>query len=162
MIAASVAFWSAFHSQQNSALVGIRTYGDVYGVLRHSLLETMLAMPTQEVWMRPLECPRRHDRASGPVYQPSYTLWIIGMPRNQDVEVIGQADQATVEHPVRRAGQRDAIGQDIGPFRLNRPYVRCIDFGASPAVDELQASDCTALVVGLYDEAAEQSITDNP
>lgn len=83
------------------------------------------------------------------------------MPRNQDVEIIGQGDQATIEHPVRRAGQRDAIGQDIGSFRLDGPYVRGIDFGASSAVDELQASDSAALVIGLDDKTAKQSVPNN-
>ena len=89
--------------------------------------------------MRPLECPYRHDRSTSPIDKPSNAVWIVGMPGNLNVEVIEKADQAAIEHPMRGAGQSDTIGQDIGPFRLNRPYVDCIDFGASSVVDGPQA-----------------------
>lgn len=89
--------------------------------------------------MRPLESPRRHDRLTKSIDRHLNAVWIVGVSRNRDVAVIGNADEATIKHPVRRAAQSDTIGQDIGPFRLNRPYVCGIVFGASSAVDELQA-----------------------
>lgn len=53
-----------------------------------SLLKAMLAMPTQEVWMRTLERPLRDDDASAPVDASTHTIRIVGVPLHQHVELV--------------------------------------------------------------------------
>ena len=50
--------------------------------------------------MWPLERSGRYNRPAGRIEQPSNTLDIIGLPRDQDLEIIGDTDQTSIEHPM--------------------------------------------------------------
>lgn len=71
--------------------------------------------------MWPLERPGRHDRPSRLVDQALDASRIVRLPRNQDLELIRQADQPAVKHPVRRAREGNAIAENIGATCLHGP-----------------------------------------
>lgn len=61
------------------------------------MLETVLAMPGQEMRVRPFTRPGRSQCAAALVDDRSDAVDIVSLPGNQDLEIVLQADQAAVE-----------------------------------------------------------------
>jgi hypothetical protein len=70
---------------------------------------------------------------------------IVYLPRNENPQVIGQAEQAAVEHPMHGAGKGNSVADDIGTIRFDRTDMGRGDFGAPLTVDQSKAADRTAL-----------------
>ena len=80
-----------------------------------SRLETILPVPVQKGRMRPVARRQRANHLAGVVDQALHAIAVIHVPRDDDVEIIAEANQPAIKHPMRRAGQRHAIVDDIGP-----------------------------------------------
>jgi hypothetical protein len=59
-------------------------------------------MPLQEARVRAFELSAVRKRAARFVYEPLHALEIIDLPRDQDFQIVGEADQSAIEHPMRR------------------------------------------------------------
>lgn len=70
---------------------------------RELVLEAVLAMPGEELRMRPLGLAPRHQRLARGIDHCGDARRIIDLPRHQDLELVGQANQPPVKDPVRRA-----------------------------------------------------------
>lgn len=70
------------------------------------MLEAILAMPGEEGRMRSLSFARGRHRLAGAVDDRLHAGQVVDLPRDHDVEIVRQTDQPPIEHPVRRARQR--------------------------------------------------------
>src|SRR3954447_1295283 len=84
---------------------------------------------------------------------------VIDLPRHENLQVVCEADQASVKHPVSCPGERDTIGEDVRSLTFDRSYMRRLDFGATAAVDELESRNGAAAVVSVEHPAPENAIT---
>ncbi len=80
--------------------------------------------------------PRR-KRATGLVNYRSYPLWIVSLPGDQYLQIVGQANKTTIKHPMCRARQSDPIADDIWPARFHWPDMCRSDFRPPSSIDEL-------------------------
>src|SRR4051812_46534159 len=64
-----------------------------------SRFEAVLAMPLQKMMVRLISSPERSQNATGLVDHGLYAGCIIDMPRNQDLVIVSDADQAAIKHP---------------------------------------------------------------
>lgn len=94
--------WSTCAQSKESAYLSIVSK-PISNRVRTSLLKAILTMPLKKMRMWPRRRPRRYDRSACLVDQTSYALRIIRLPRNQDVQIISEADETAIEHPMRRA-----------------------------------------------------------
>ena len=83
------------------------------------------------------------------------------MARDQYFQIIGQANQTSVKHPMCGTGQSDPVAHDVRPICLHGPDVRRRDFCAPHSVDELQSGNGAALIIGAQHDAAKNSIAQN-
>lgn len=127
-----------------------------------SVLETVLAMPLQEMGMRPLQRALRRKRPAAPVDQGADTVLVIGLARDEDLHIIPKADQPAVEHPMRRAGQGEPIADDVRTVLLDRSDMGGVDLRPPAAIDQAEPGDGAALIIGPQDDLAENAIADNP
>lgn len=67
-------------------------------------LEAMLPMPSEKRRMRPQRQPLGRERLPGFVDDSLHAQAVVDLARDQDVEIVRQADQPAVEHPMRGAG----------------------------------------------------------
>lgn len=63
--------------------------------------------------------------------------------------VFGHRDQPTVEHPVQRARQGEAVAGGIAAVAVHGADVGGLNFRPAPAVTQLQAGHGAAIVIGL-------------
>jgi hypothetical protein len=56
------------------------------------LLETVLTMPLKKMRMRSVRLSQWRKRAPRLVYKRTHSVLVIRLPRNQDLQVVGQAD----------------------------------------------------------------------
>lgn len=94
-------------------------------------------MPLQETRVRALVRIGWRKGPSGPVHKAAYAVRVVGVTGYEDVEIVGKGDQAAIEHPVRRSGKRDAVVDDVGSIRLDRPDMGSVDLGTAAAIDQL-------------------------
>lgn len=82
-----------------------------------SMLEAMLAVPPNELWMRPISLSLWHQYSAGGIDDRSDAVGIVRLPRNDDPHVVVQPDQTAIEHPMRDqspSGKRQfALATDI-------------------------------------------------
>ena len=102
-----------------------------------SVLEAVLAMPLEEMPMGSVMRPKRQVCSHASVNQPVYAGGIIHLPRHKDVEIIGQADQSAIEHPMYGSGKSDAILDGVRPIRLDGSNMSRFDLRSSAAIDQL-------------------------
>ena len=102
-----------------------------------SVLEAVLAMPFQEMRMGALKRAAGRKRAGGFVDEGPNAFWVIDLPRNHNFELVRQADQPTIEHPVRCGGEGDPIADDIRPVRFDRSDMRSGDSARPPPLMSL-------------------------
>jgi len=58
-----------------------------------------------------------------------------------------------------RSGKSDPVTDDIGTVRLHRPDMSRVDFGATKPINQLEAANCTALVIRTQNVPTKNSIT---
>lgn len=78
-----------------------------------------------------------------------------------DVELVGEGDEATVEHPVDGAGESEAVGDAVGAVGLDRLDMGGFDLSSAVAVDQLQAGDRAAAVIGLEHALPESAVAND-
>jgi hypothetical protein len=88
--------------------------------------------------MRAFERSPRFERATGLIDEGAYAIRIIDLSGDQDSEVVRQADQSAVEHPVRSAGEGNPIADDIGTVRVDRSDMGGVDLCATTPIDQLE------------------------
>ncbi len=103
--------------------------------------------------MRSVRGTGRRQRAAAAVDEGPNTIRIVSLSRDENLEIIGEADQSAVEHPMRRAREREAVADNVRAARFDRPDMRGIDLGATATIDELQPADRAALVIGRLEGA---------
>ena len=87
----------------------LRVNRTVLPSLGRSKLEAIIPVPLKKARMRLLKKPGWHNRSACLVDQTPNALRVVRLPRYQDIQIIRKADEATIEHPMRRTGQRDTI-----------------------------------------------------
>lgn len=112
--------------------------------------------------MRAFQRPLGPMRLAGLVDEAPDAVLIIGLPRDQDRQVVSQADQPAIEHPMRRAGEGNPVADDIGTVRLDRPDMRGGDLRPPATIDQPQPRDRAALIIGPQDHLAENPVADDP
>ena len=105
----------------------------------------MLAMPTEECCIGSVADDVGKASPSVRIQNLANAVDVIDVVGQQDALVVRHRQQATVEHPVHRAGQRQAVLHDIRPLGFDRFDVRGFDFRAPAAVDELKPRERAAL-----------------
>src|SRR3954453_10251198 len=65
-----------------------------------SLLETVRPMPSKIARVGPMRRVAGPGRSPRPVDQAPHAFNVVDLPRHQHVQLIRQADEPTVEHPV--------------------------------------------------------------
>jgi hypothetical protein len=122
----------------NPTTMGFAALYPSYSLLfKYSLLKAMLAVPLSKMWVRPIRWSSWLKRTTGLVDDGSNSVGIVRLARDQYFQIIGQADQTTVEHPMSGTRQSDPIAHDVRPVCLHWPNVRRRDFCAPHSVDEL-------------------------
>ena len=83
---------------------------------------------------------------------------VIDLVGHQNAPVVGHGQQASVEHPMHRAGQRKSILDNVWSLGAYRFDMRSFDLGSAPAVDELKSSKRAAAIIGLEHNRSENAI----
>jgi hypothetical protein len=91
-----------------------------------------------------------------------YSLWVICLPRDQYRQIVGQANETTIKHPMRGTGKGDSIAHNVWTACFHRPDMCGRDFCPTSSVDEFQPRDSAALVIGSQYNATEDAITQYP
>lgn len=94
--------------------------------------------------------------------QPAQAFVIVDMARDEDREVVAKRDQPAIEHPVRGTRKGEAVVHAVGAVRRDGADMRGGDFGTAAAIDEFEAGDRAALVVGRDNGGAENAVADDP
>ena len=103
----------------------------------------------------------------GPVRRKCLARWIdhrlnaapiIHLPRNENIQLVGEADEPSVEHPMQSTTKGYAILHAIRATFLDWPDMGCFGFSPSPAIDKLPPGDGAAAVIGSENSAPEQLI----
>lgn len=111
--------------------------------------------------MRSVRGTRRCQRTAVAVDEGSNAIRVVSLSRDENLEIIGEADQSAVEHPMRCSRQCEAVADNVGAARFDRPDMRGIDLGAAATIDELQSTDRAALVIGTQHHAAKDAVTED-
>lgn len=111
--------------------------------------------------MRPVRDPLRQGGAAALVDEASHALDIVDLPRDENFKIVGQADEAAVEHPMRGARQGDSVLDDIRSAMLHRPDMGGIDLGAPTAIDEFQTGHRATRIVGARNDLAAGMLVDS-
>ena len=73
---------------------------------------------------------------AGLVDKRTHGIGVIRLPRNKNLQIVCQADQSAVKHPMRCPRKRDSVVHDIGTARLNGTNVGRVDFRTTATVNE--------------------------
>ena len=126
------------------------------------MLEAVIAMPTQKMWMRPFRTARGWKRATRLVYECAHGLLIIDLTRNHNFQIVGQRDESAIKHPVGGTGKRYSITDNIGAAFLDWTDMRSIHLCTTAAVDKSKPCDGATLVICAQDNASKNTIPDDP
>src|ERR1700722_6258030 len=78
---------------------------------------------------------------------------------DQETIVVGQGYEVAIKQPVRGSGQCQAVLDNIGSARRDRPDVRGLRFRLAPAVHHPQSRHRATIVIGVTDLSPEISVT---
>ncbi|ADP72355.1 hypothetical protein Rvan_3156 [Rhodomicrobium vannielii ATCC 17100] len=101
------------------------------------MLETVFPVPVQEMRMGAIGKSCWWVSPTAFVYEGTNAVDVIYLARHQYFEVVGKTDQATIEHPMRSPGKRNAVINNIRTVVFDRPNMGSINFGPAAAVDQL-------------------------
>ena len=62
---------------------------------------------------------RSGDSPAGLVDRTPDTVWIIGLPRDGNIEIVGEIDQSFVGIKWAVPDRRNVVGEDVGPLGLD-------------------------------------------
>ena len=79
---------------------------------------------------------------------------------DQDLVVVTDREEASVEHPVDRPGERDAVPDRVRTVVLDRLDVRRLDLWAAAAVADAETGECARVAVGASNRVAERLVTE--
>lgn len=85
---------------------------------------------------------------------------IVGLAGYQDLEIIVEADQAPIEHPMRGVRGLQPVLDGIRTIRLDRADMGRVDLRSPAAIDELEAGHRTTRVMGAKLDPAKDAIPD--
>lgn len=105
------------------------------------MLKAVLSVPRQEGRVRTVEGADGGQSATGSVDHCAQAVRVIRLTRNKDFEVVREADQPAIKHPMHGARWCQPIGHDVGTIRLYRPDVCGLGFSAAAAVDDPKPGD---------------------
>jgi len=108
-----------------------------------------------------VRCPARRKSVPCPVDDRSHSIQIICLARDQYLQIIREADETTIKHPMCGAGKSNPIADDVRPVCLDGSYVSRRDLRAPHPIDELEAGDGATLIVGAEDDTAKHSVAQN-
>jgi hypothetical protein len=60
----------------------------------------------------------RHDRFSGSIDEGLDAVVVVCVTRNQNLEIVRQADKAAIEHPVCSSEKRNAVRKNVRAARF--------------------------------------------
>lgn len=86
------------------------------------------------------------------------SLNIVGVPRYQNLPIIGKTNQATIKHPMHRPRERDAVAHDIRPIFLNRSNMSCRNLCSTIPIYQLEATDRASIRVRSQDVPTENPV----
>ena len=115
-------------------------------------------MPLKKMGMRPFQHPARCVCATVLVDQGPHAFLIINSPRYQNLQVVRESDQSSIEHPVCRARKCQTVADDVRAVLLDRSDMGGIDFSAAAAVYQPKSCYRTSLTVGSQDGPAEDPV----
>src|SRR3954463_8443661 len=101
---------------------GMQGEGSAFGP--RSRFEAVLAVPLQEMSVGLIGCAGRGQNAPGLVDDGAHAGCVVDLPRDQDLMIVRDADQAAVKHPMRSPREGNSVADDVRPIGLNRSYVR--------------------------------------
>ena len=81
------------------------------------------------------------------------------MPRDHYIEIVREANQPPIKHPMNGTREGDAVLDGIRSVLFNWLDMRRLDFSSSAAVDELEPGQCTSFVIRIKDMMAENPIS---
>lgn len=113
------------------------------------MLETILAMPRQKRRMRTFSFVSGCHRLAGLIDDRLNAGPIVDLPRDHDVEIIRQPNQPAIEHPVRRARQRQPVADAVGPTMLDGSDMRRLGLRPATTVDQLPPRHRTAFAISF-------------
>ncbi len=96
-------------------------------------------------------------KTSAGVNKPSHSVWH-AVTGHQIRQVVVDRDQASIEHPMHRAAQRDPISHRVRATIGDWSDVRSLDLRTTSAIDDLEASNSTGVLVDGLDSHSECSI----
>src|SRR3954462_8251601 len=101
------------------------------------LLEAMFSMPFEEMRMGAVGHSRWRERMTGFVDDRPNLLRIIRLPRDPYLQIVSQANETTIKHPMRCAGKSDPIADNIRPTRFHGSNMCGRNFRPTSPIDEL-------------------------
>ena len=81
--------------------------------------------------MRTFPGTRWRQNAAGLVDHSPHAVLVVDVARDQNLQIVGDADQTTVEHPMGRSGKRKPVAHNVWTIGLDRADMR--RFGLCPA-----------------------------
>src|SRR5262245_6908678 len=106
-----------------------------------SVLETVLTMPLQEMRMWTIHASQWGKSETRVMDERSHTLVVVHLPGNQDLQIICQADQPSIKHPMRCSRQRNPVADDVGAASFDGADMRRSDLSTATPIDELEPSN---------------------
>ncbi len=79
------------------------------------------------MWMRSLTDTLWNDCSASLVEEHLDAFWIIRLSRDQNLQIIGEGNQSSIEHPVHGSGKGHAIRQNIWSVGFDRADMRRVD-----------------------------------
>ena len=119
-----------------------------------------LAVPIQELRMRMICIPQWGDDLASWIEDRFNTATIIDLAVDDNLVIVGNADQTAIEHPMRRPRKRKTVADGIRPAMLNRPNVSRFRLESPSTVDETPPCDSAASVISVENRAAKSTVTE--
>src|SRR6516164_980095 len=128
------------------------------GRQHQSPFENLAPMIREKIRMRPKIDTLRTPRASARINKPNHRIWH-SITGHQDREIIVDRNQATVEHPMHRAAERDAVAHGVRPSIGDWSNVRGLDLQPTSTIYDLEAGNRAGILISCLDRYGERSIT---
>lgn len=126
------------------------------------MFEAVLPVPSDELLVRAVCFSHRHQQASAAIDHAADALLIVCLSRHQDSERVIEPDQPSIEHPGRCSGQGKTVSNDVGSASFDRVNMCSLHLGSPATVDELQARDGAAFIIGAQDDPPEHAVPNDP
>ena len=95
----------------------------------------MLPMPRKKVGMRPIPSQRRDECPAVPIDYAPYTVRVVRLARDEYFEIVSEADQAAIEHPMNCSRQGEPVRDDIWSVGLDWSDMGCLYLGSAATID---------------------------